>query len=69
MYGCFNDLVDLSHLNAIVKCILGYVTVFRYCCRDGFRLLVISSVDPYKYEELLADSIPLGYMTPIYINH
>jgi hypothetical protein len=36
--------------------------------RDGFHALVITSTDPYKYEELLADCIPLGYMTPVYID-
>lgn len=35
--------------------------------RDGFRVVVISSLDPYEYEALLADTIPLGYMTPIMI--
>lgn len=36
--------------------------------RDGFRAVVISTLDPYEYEAALADCIPLGYMQPIYVN-
>jgi hypothetical protein len=35
--------------------------------RDGFRVVVISSINPYEYEGKLEDSIPLGYMHPIYV--
>ena len=36
-------------------------------CRDGFRCIVISSHTPFDYEKKLEDSIPLGYLFPIYI--
>jgi hypothetical protein len=36
-------------------------------CRDGFRTIVITSLDPYSYEESLKDSLPLGYMKAIYV--
>jgi hypothetical protein len=37
--------------------------------RDGFKVVVISSLDPYDYEQLLEDSIPLGYMTPLFMSN
>ena len=36
--------------------------------RDGFRVVIISTLDPYEYEAALAECIPLGYMQPIYVN-
>jgi hypothetical protein len=36
--------------------------------RDGFRAVVISTLDPYEYEAALSDCIPLGYMEPIFVN-
>jgi hypothetical protein len=36
--------------------------------RDGFGAVFISSLDPYDYEKALEDSIPLGYMVPIFIS-
>ena len=36
-------------------------------CRDGFKVVVVSALSPYDYEKLLSDSIPLGYMTPVYV--
>jgi len=36
-------------------------------CRDGFSFLVISSLSPMEYEKKLEDSIPLGYMKPLYV--
>ena len=35
---------------------------------DGFRSVVISALKPAEYESKLADSLPLGYMQPIYIS-
>jgi hypothetical protein len=35
--------------------------------RDGFCVVVITSLSPYEYEGKLEDSIPLGYMHPLYI--
>lgn len=35
--------------------------------RDGFRVVVISSLDPQEFRSKLEDSIPLGYMSPLYI--
>ncbi len=35
--------------------------------RDNFRVVVVSSLDPYEYEAKLKDSIPLGYMKVIYV--
>ncbi len=35
--------------------------------RDGFQTLVISSLSPFEYEEKLAESLPLGYLYPIYV--
>lgn len=35
--------------------------------REGFGAVFISSLDPYEYESKLEDSIPLGYMVPLYI--
>ena len=35
--------------------------------RPGFRVVVISSLDPYDFEQQLEQSIPLGYMQPLYI--
>lgn len=35
--------------------------------RDGFQAAVITTLSAFDYERLLADSIPLGYMYPIYI--
>lgn len=37
--------------------------------RDGFQVLVVSTLSPYEYEERLQDCIPLGYMLPIYIHN
>jgi hypothetical protein len=36
-------------------------------CRDGFSFLVISSLSPMEYTKKLEDSIPLGYMKPLYV--
>eukprot|EP01038_Epipyxis_sp_PR26KG_P012847 gene12847-17221_t len=36
--------------------------------RDGFKVIVVTSIDPYKYQEALEDCIPLGYMEPLYID-
>lgn len=35
--------------------------------KDGFCLIVVSSLDPYTYEEALESTIPLGYMQPLYL--
>lgn len=35
--------------------------------RDGYRVLCISTLSPYDYEQALCDSLPLGYMIPIYV--
>jgi hypothetical protein len=35
--------------------------------RDGFCVVVISSLSPYDYEAALGASLPLGYMTPVFI--
>mmetsp|Transcript_17336 Transcript_17336/g.29311 ORF Transcript_17336/g.29311 Transcript_17336/m.29311 type:complete len:434 (-) Transcript_17336:159-1460(-) len=35
--------------------------------REGFQVVVISSLDPYEYEAALSDCLPLGYMKPIYV--
>jgi hypothetical protein len=37
--------------------------------RDGFKFIVITSLNPYEYEQLLSDCIPLGYCSPIYIEN
>eukprot|EP00607_Mallomonas_marina_P007044 CAMPEP_0182434526 /NCGR_PEP_ID=MMETSP1167-20130531/70259_1 /TAXON_ID=2988 /ORGANISM="Mallomonas Sp, Strain CCMP3275" /LENGTH=397 /DNA_ID=CAMNT_0024624501 /DNA_START=220 /DNA_END=1413 /DNA_ORIENTATION=+ len=44
---------DLEHGQAIV--------------RDGFRVVVISTLEPKDYLEKLQDCIPLGYMHPVYV--
>jgi len=33
--------------------------------RDGFRVVIITSLGPYDYEKALEDCIPLGYCSPI----
>lgn len=38
------------------------------CHREGFRCVVITSLDPYEFQAALEDSIPLGYMEPVYVN-
>ena len=48
----FRD-ADLEHGQAVV--------------RDGFRVVVVTALDPYKYKESLEDCIPLGYMSPVYV--
>jgi hypothetical protein len=35
--------------------------------RDGFRVIVISSLSAFEYKEKLEDSIPLGYMHAVYV--
>lgn len=35
--------------------------------REGFGAVFISSLDPYEFQAKLEESIPLGYMVPIYI--
>jgi hypothetical protein len=35
--------------------------------REGFKTIVISSLSPYEYEEKLQESLPLGYLYPIYV--
>ena len=35
--------------------------------REGFKTIVISSLSPYEYEEKLRESVPLGYLYPIYV--
>lgn len=36
--------------------------------REGFRVVIISTLDPYEFEALLEDCIPLGYLLPVYVN-
>lgn len=36
--------------------------------REGFKVVVITSLNPYDYEALLSDCIPLGYCLPIYLD-
>ena len=45
---------DLEHGEAIV--------------RDSFRVVVVTSLDPHKHQELLEDCIPLGYMHTVYVH-
>jgi hypothetical protein len=35
--------------------------------RDGFNVVIISSLDPHVYEEALESTLPLGYMQPIFL--
>lgn len=35
--------------------------------RDGFKVIVISSLSPFEFQEKLEDCIPLGYLEPIYV--
>ena len=35
--------------------------------RDGFRVIVLSSLSAYDYEDRLSASIPLGYMRPMFV--
>jgi hypothetical protein len=35
--------------------------------RDGFSAAVITNLSAFDYESRLADSIPLGYMYPIFL--
>lgn len=51
----------------LLKCTV-FIIIHFLLRREGFMAVVVTSVDPYKYEELLGDCIPLGYMTPIYVN-
>lgn len=44
---------DLEHGQAVV--------------REGFRVVVISTLDPYSFEPQLEDTLPLGYMSPLYV--
>ena len=37
--------------------------------RDGFQTLVVSAMGPAEYEAKLGESIPLGYMQPLYLMH
>jgi hypothetical protein len=36
-------------------------------CREGFRFVIISSLNAFDYEKLLEDCIPLGYSSPFYL--
>jgi hypothetical protein len=54
IYKCLYREEDLEHGIAVL--------------REGFKVVCISSCDPYEYEQLLSDSIPLGYMIPIYVH-
>ena len=35
--------------------------------RDGFKVVVVSSLGPHAYEEALESTLPLGYMQPLYL--
>ena len=35
--------------------------------RDGFSFMVISSLDPWVFEEALESTLPLGYMQPLFL--
>jgi hypothetical protein len=37
--------------------------------RDDFKFICISSLSPYEYEEKLQESLPLGYMTALYVHN
>lgn len=37
--------------------------------RETFRVVCISTLTPFEYEEKLKDCIPLGYMIPIYVHN
>lgn len=37
--------------------------------RDDFKFVCISTLSPYEYEEKLQESLPLGYMTAIYVHN
>jgi hypothetical protein len=36
---------------------------------DSFRFICVSTLSPFDYEEKLSESIPLGYMVPIYVHN
>lgn len=36
---------------------------------ESFRFMCISTLSPFDYEEKLGESIPLGYMLPIYVHN
>lgn len=36
---------------------------------DGFQVVVISTLDPYEYEEGLGESLQLGCFVPIFVNY
>lgn len=35
--------------------------------KDGFHVMVLTALSAYDYEEKLSASIPLGYMSPLYV--
>jgi hypothetical protein len=37
--------------------------------REAFRVVCISTLSPFDYEQKLKDSIPLGYMIPIFVHN
>ena len=37
--------------------------------RDDFKFICISTVSPHEYEEKLGESLPLGYMTALYVHN
>lgn len=37
--------------------------------REEFKFMCISTLSPYEYQEKLQESLPLGYMTPIYVHN
>lgn len=53
----------------------GYKKIFRDAdkecgeavAREGFKVVVISTLDPFQYKDMLKDCIPLGYMKAIYL--
>ncbi len=35
--------------------------------REGFQVVVITTLSAFEYQAQLEDSIPLGYMSPVYV--
>jgi hypothetical protein len=35
--------------------------------KEGFRVVILSALSAYDYEDKLSASIPLGYMSPLYV--
>ena len=37
--------------------------------KEEFKFMCVSTLNPYEYQEKLEDSLPLGYMYPVYVHN